>query len=259
MTGSVAQTIQGEAGSNPANQFAVASTIYNRLHAGGYGSSANAIVNAPQQFVGFNASPNSTAQSFADAIENGTLPSMGNTGNAVNFQSGSTAARNGFTNGGANIGGNFFSDRFGAPTSNFVAPSYGGAGSTIAHGPTDTSSGVNAGSGSVAGNGAGSPDQTGQQQQAEGAPVKVGLQPEAVGAIQGWVNSFETSVGTAFADALKHALAAVGIDFGAMQNWFLRAALIALGIVIIVAALLGIFWEQGGEQVVRKYGPAFAA
>jgi hypothetical protein len=147
MAGSVAATIQGEAGSNPANQFAVASTIYNRLQAGGYGNTAFDVVNRPQQFVG-TATPNATAQNFANAIENGTLPNYGNTGNAVNFQSGPTAARNGFTQGGANIGGNYFSDRFGAPTSNFSAPQYQGAGTQVADGAPDSSSGIPAGPGS---------------------------------------------------------------------------------------------------------------
>jgi hypothetical protein len=129
VSGSLAETIQGEAGSDPAAQFAVASTIFNRQQAGTFpgGSSLSAIVNAPLQFVGYNPSPNANAQSLATALQNGTLSSYGNVGNAVNFQSGATAANNGFTNGGANIGGNYFSDRFGSPTSNFQAPVYGGS------------------------------------------------------------------------------------------------------------------------------------
>lgn len=132
MAGSVAGTIQGEAGSNPANQFAVASTIWNRLQAGTYGSSASAIVNAPNQYVG-SASPNASAQQFADAIEKGTFPQLGDPGNAVNFRTfgyvnpsnpnspGSAMGTQGF-----NIGGNAFSDREGAPSANFRPPQYGG-------------------------------------------------------------------------------------------------------------------------------------
>jgi hypothetical protein len=149
MAGTVAQTIQGEAGSDPTHQFAVASTIYNRMLAGTFkgGTDPYAIVNAPNQFVGIQ-TPNASAQTFADAIQNGTLPNYGNTGNAVNFQSGDTAFRNGLAPGGANIGGNYFSDRFGPPTQNFIAPSYGV--NQLANGPADTSSGLAAG-------GAGSP------------------------------------------------------------------------------------------------------
>src|SRR4029077_8959789 len=71
---------------------------------------------------------------FAAAIENGTLPQYGDVGNAVNFQSGQTAYRNGLAPNGANIGGNWFSDRFGSPTSNFQAPSYGASTDTTAGG-----------------------------------------------------------------------------------------------------------------------------
>ena len=70
---------------------------------------------------------------------NGNPPSGGNTGNAVNFVSpvngssyggvpGATGpATAGLLANGTNIGGNYFSDTFGAPTSNFVAPTYTGA------------------------------------------------------------------------------------------------------------------------------------
>lgn len=126
MSGSVAGTIQGEAGSNPANQFAVASTIYNRLQAGGYGSSANAIVNAPNQYTGRSSTPNATAQQFAQAIEDGTLPQYGRVGNAVNFQTAGSDTPLGRNPQTVNIGGNNFSDRFGTPTSSFVPPEYGG-------------------------------------------------------------------------------------------------------------------------------------
>lgn len=126
MPGTLAQVIQGEAGSDPANQFAVASTIYNRAQLGTFpgGSDPTAIVNAPLQYTGYSASPNASAQTFAAAVQNGTLGNFGNTGNAVNFMSGSAAASNGLTQGGANIGGNFFSDNLGPPTKNFTAPSF---------------------------------------------------------------------------------------------------------------------------------------
>jgi hypothetical protein len=128
MVGSVAQTIQGEAGSNPAHQFAVAATIYNRWLAGGYGSSPSSIVNAPNQYTGYSASPNASAQQLAAAIENRTLPQYGNVGNAVNFQTAGSNTTLGQCSSCVNIGGNNFSDRFGSPTANFVPPQYGGSG-----------------------------------------------------------------------------------------------------------------------------------
>lgn len=273
MTGTLAQTIQGEAGSNPANQFAVASTIFNRAQAGNFpgGSDPVAIVNAPQQFVGFAATPNASATQLAAAIQNGTLSNYGTTGNAVNFQSGTTAANNGFTNGGANIGGNYFSDRFGAPTSNFVAPVYGsGSGSTLASGPTDTSgtgdnSGVTADSNplgsSVTMNPTGTGTTTAQPSttalsgdvaQPGSAPLAQGLQTGTLNAIQGWITNIESATGGAFSGAVKAAETAVGTYFAGIQNWFIRAALILLGVILVAIALVALMWEHGGEKVANQ-------
>ena len=255
MSGSLAQTIQGEAGSNPANQFAVASTIYNRMQAGNFpgGTDPNAIVNAPSQFVGFNATPNATAQSFAAAIQNGTLPSMGNTGNAVNFQSGQTAANNGFTNGGANIGGNWFSDRFGAPTSNFQAPQYGGAGSAIANGNPDTSSGANPGTtdplgSSVTQNPSGTSSTTSPPQ---GTQIQTALQPEEQSFITSAISGIESAMGGGLTKTITAAETAVGNYLGGLQNWFIRAMVIMLGVVLIGIALVFLMWDHGGKQVAQ--------
>jgi Cell Wall Hydrolase len=263
MTGTLAQTIQGEAGSNPANQFAVASTIWNRMQSGNFpgGADPNAIVNAPQQFVGFNATPNSTAQTFADAIQNGTLPTMGSTGNAVNFQSGATAARNGFTNGGANIGGNWFSDRFGSPTSNFQAPQYGGAGSAIANGNPDTASGANPGTtdplGSSVTQNPGGTSPTGGAG-AMGTPIQTSLQPEETSFITSTVNQIESAFGGAFKSALTAAETSAATWLGSVQNWFTRAGLIVLGIVLIAIALVVIMWDHGGKETVAQVGKVAA-
>ena len=248
MSGTLAQTIQGEAGSNPANQFAVAATIYNRMQLGTFpgGSDPSAIVNAPSQFVGFNATPNSTAQSFAAAIQNGTLPNMGTVGNAVNFQSGQTAANNGFTNGGANIGGNWFSDRFGAPTSNFQAPQYGGAGSSIATGPADNATGGNTGY-SVTANPSGTSTTT--TTPAQGTQIQTALQPEETSFITSTVQGIEKAFGGGLTTAVTAAETAVGNYLGGLQNWFIRAAVILLGVVLIAIALVVLMWDHGGKQV----------
>jgi hypothetical protein len=261
MTGTLAQTIQGEAGSNPANQFAVAATIYNRMQAGNFpgGADPTAIVNAPQQFAGFNATPNSSAQALASAIQNGTLSSYGTTGNAVNFQSGQPAVNNGFTDGGANIGGNWFSDRFGAPTSNFQAPQYGGAGSTLSAGVADNASGGTAASGStdplgysVTQNSTTAQPSTSSLSSDVGAGMKIneGLQQGTLTAIQGWITNIESATGNAFSGAVKAAETAIGTYFGSVQNWFTRAALILLGIVILGIALVALMWDHGGKETV---------
>lgn len=141
----IGQIIQGEAGSNPAAQFAVASTIYNRgtIGSSSFGSDFNSIVNAPGQFVGNLTGPGGpgrvpplsevtpSANTFAGAIQDGTLGNYGETGNAQYFQSNQGQPSSVVGGNSVNIGGNYFSDRFGQPSSSFVAPSYGGTTSPV--------------------------------------------------------------------------------------------------------------------------------
>ena len=132
----IAKVIQGEAGGNPANQFAVASVIYNRMGSGGfpssdaYGTVMQGSGTTNEQFAAQSNSitPNASAVAFANELAAGNAPSGGSTGNALNFVGGSgptgrsTAA---MWAQGTNIGGNYFSDNFGAPSSSFIAPHYG--------------------------------------------------------------------------------------------------------------------------------------
>lgn len=256
MTGTLAQTIQGEA-SDPAGQFAVAATIFNRAKAGTFpgGSNPVAIVNAPQQYVGYAGTPSPTAQALADAIQNGTLDQFGTTGNAVNFQSGSTAAANGLT-AGTNIGGNWFSDRFGAPSSNFVAPSLGtsqiaagdgsnassgiaagsGAGSTA--GAIDPATGLPAGLTDTAANAAGAGAGTGSQ-------ITVGLQKSLVGDIEGWITQVAKGVWSGV-------WTSVSSTFLSIQNWFVRAFIIIVGLVILAIGLIKITGTEDRMIAIAK-------
>jgi hypothetical protein len=95
----------------------------------------------PHQFNGFyNGTANSSAQGFANDLWNGNPPQGGNVGNSTYFAApvsgnASWAQPNAPlfdpNTGGANIGGNYFTDRLGAPSSNFVAPQYGGTQSGV--------------------------------------------------------------------------------------------------------------------------------
>lgn len=278
MAGTLAQTIQGEAGNDPAAQFAVAATIYNRVRAGTFpgGRNPTAIVNAPSQYVGFAATPNATARALAEAIEANTLSQIGETGNATYFQSGATAAASGLT-AGANIGGNFFSDAFGAPSGRFVPPALSQA-TVAALGPPDRSSGLSAGSNAglsdylnsamgtaenIAGDvallaldaafpGAGQAAQALGLGGGSGDKVEVGLQPQATSTIGGWIADIEGAVGDAFGKAMGSALTGVGTWFGALQNWFVRGGLILLGLIIVFAALTALMAQTGPGKAVLK-------
>ena len=232
MAGTLAQTIQGEA-STPEGQFAVAATIANRAKAGTFpgGSNPNAIVNAPMQYVGYNGTPSPNAIALANAIENGTLDQFGDTGNAVNFQSGPTAAANGLT-GGTNIGGNWFSDKFGAPSPNFKPPVYGG--SSIAD-PSQIDPATGKPTSIV-----GDPASAAAKVPDLGKPVVVGLQPGLTGDIGKWISGIAKSVWEGVWDTTSAA-------FLNIQNWFIRAFVIIVGLVLLAIGLLKI---TGYDKVV---------
>lgn len=266
MAGTVAQTIQGEAGNNPAGQFAVASVIYNRAQAGNFpgGSDPYAIVNAPQQFIG-SASPNANALALESAINNGTLNQYGNPGNAVYFQQ--TGSNTTLGQNGVDLAGNSFSDRWGAPSENFQLPSYGAAGSTIADGTGGTSGfgGSTVDSTTLPGlgdpglqsggmpigtqGGAGGPIPTGNPLQAtqpgQGSQVQVGIQQSLLGDLNKWVGGIANQVGTSFDNAVQNTL-------GGVLNWASRGFLIVVGIVLVGVALFMLANEGRQKAIIES-------
>jgi hypothetical protein len=126
-----------------------------------------------------------------------------------------------------------------------------GAGSAIAQGPTDASSGVAAGS-TGAHSSTSSSDSSGSAQQATGMPIQVGLQPEEVSAIQKWVDSFQTATGKAFAGAVQAAWTSIDSLFKGVENWFLRGGLILIGIVLLIVGLFALFWTEGGSASIPR-------
>lgn len=285
----LAGVIQGEAGSNPAAQFAVASTMYNRMStAGPYlggGSGDVTQVVTPTQFNGYNSSPNSNAQSLADALWNGQAPPGGSTGNAVFFaapvQGNASWAAPGsalYTSANStNIGGNYFSDTQGAPSANFAAPNYTGA--TVAQGPADSSSGLAAGStdGSYLTQGGAadpysgdytstypnpntafattSPSTTAPSTSSStsgdtgtGTRTDVGLQQGTLAAIQSWITSLMGGTYNAFTQALTGATTYAGTMFASIQNWFVRAFLIIVGVIVLAIGLVHLMGGSGSNR-----------
>jgi hypothetical protein len=222
----------GEAGSDPAAQFAVAATINNRLQAGnfpGVSGGAYGVVNAPSQYVGFSATPNASAQAFADAIDQGTLGQYGNVGNATFFQtagSNTTLGRNPNT---TNIGGNNFSDAWGNPTANFQAPQFNGFGTST--GVADNASGGTPASdqslfGSIFG-GPGSQRATGT---GTSTAAGSGSQPNWVKAITTWLEGIGASV----------------------QGWLTRGFLIIIGLVVAAIGVIHLMSPGTIERTMRK-------
>jgi hypothetical protein len=136
----LAGVIQGES-ATPAGQFGVASVMYNRMtipgsYLGGGSGDITQVV-TPTQFNGYNPNASPYANQLASDLWNGNSPSGGSTGNATFFAApaqGNAAWANPNTSSGQGlfgagnnqIGGNYFSDQQGPPTSNFQPPQYGG-------------------------------------------------------------------------------------------------------------------------------------
>ena len=140
-----------------------------------------------------------------------------------------------------------------------------GSASTIATGPPDQASGGNPNTSDPTGssvtmnpNGT-SPTTSSGTGGAQGTPIQTGLQPEEVSQIGSWITGVETAFGGGLTKTITAAEAAVGTYLGGLQNWFTRAGLIVLGIVLIALALVFIMWDHGGKQTVVNLGKAAAA
>jgi len=124
----LASIIQGEA-NNPADQFGVASVIYNRAQSnyGGYGNDPFAQATAPSQFSAYPnnlQTPSANALNLAQALESGNLSSYGDTGNARFYNAPNTNPA--YASGAGNNygpGTNQYSDVYNQPpSSNFQLP-----------------------------------------------------------------------------------------------------------------------------------------
>lgn len=136
-----------------------------------------------------------------------------------------------------------------------------GSGSTIASGPVDNSQGSLPASDptgtSVTQNPAGTGTTTAPA--AQGAPVQQALQPEAVSQISSWILSIESAFGGGLKSVITAAETSAATWLGSTQNWFIRAGLIFLGVLVIIAALVILMWDHGGQQVAQQASRVIAA
>jgi hypothetical protein len=293
--------IAGEAG-NPADQFGVASTIYNRTQGAsgytGYGFGLDAF-SAAANHNQFEAYPNRLGQttpytdSLAAALLNGTLPSMGNTGNSTFYNApGSNAAYASGSGNNYGAGTNQYSDGYNQPPSaNFVLPSAGGTngGGAIPNGPTTDPgfgggdyltmnpsdpnygditglpvAGVNAPAASTTT----SPSTTSPSTTSpttspsagpQGTQIQTALQPEESSFITSTVQGVEKAMGAGLAATLKAAENGLGTYFAGISNWFVRAGLIILAIVLIAIGLIVLMWDHGGKETAGRMMEVMAA
>jgi hypothetical protein len=137
-----------------------------------------------------------------------------------------------------------------------------GSGSTIASGPADQTSGANPNTTdptgySVTANPSGTSTTSGSAG-ATGTPIQTSLQPEETSFITSTVQGIEKAFGSGLTAALTAAETGAATWLGSVQNWFTRAGLIGLGIVLIAIALVVIMWDHGGKQTVAQVGKVAA-
>jgi hypothetical protein len=130
------------------------------------------------------------------------------------------------------------------PADTVPADGSSGAGATIAAGPPDASAGVTAGSGAVSSSGAGGAVAAAAGA-GQGAPVTLGIQASLQSALANWITGAETGT----FNAVKGALANLFPD---IQNWFVRAGLIVLGIVLMAIGLMELADPGQGTKLVKS-------
>jgi hypothetical protein len=141
---------------------------------------------------------------------------------------------------------------------------YGGGNSAnlAQNGPADASSGVAAGNNTastsgenIPGTGVRQPQQTQQQAAGAGGGIAIDLQTLGAGTtkpITDWIKTIMTGFG-GMATTIYKAAENLGANaFGGITNWFERAFLMLLGIILIAVGLIVLMWDHGGEQVAAK-------
>jgi hypothetical protein len=128
--------------------------------------------------------------------------------------------------------------------------SLSGSGSTIATGPADNATGGNTGY-SVTPNPSGTSSTT---TPAQGAQIQTALQPEETSFITSTVQGIEKAFGSGLQSAITAAETSAATWLGSTQNWFIRAGVIVLGIVLVAIAFVVLMWDHGGEQVAQQAG-----
>jgi|ERR1700733_1883454 len=139
-----------------------------------------------------------------------------------------------------------------------------GSGTTLANGPADNSQGSTPASGnpsplgtSVTQNPSGTSSTTSSA--AQGAPIQTALQPEEQSFITSAITGIENAFGGGLTKAITAAETAMGNYLGGLQNWFIRAAVILLGVILVGIALVVLMWDHGGSQVAQTATRVVAA
>jgi hypothetical protein len=265
----VGRIVAGES-ATPAGQQAVLNVMQNRaaVNFGGYGTTIEAQATAPLQFSAYpNAlgASSSTTEGMVSAAQGGTLGNI--VPNSLNYANPSimnpATTPNSWVWGaqasgqGVQIGGNTFwaNSKGGSPG---YDPSQLASANGVPAGPPDNATGGNTGY-SVTANPSGTSSTTSTgtgTTPAQGTQIQTALQPEETSFISSTVTGIENAMGAGVKGVVTAAENAVGTYLGGLQNWFSRAALILLGVILIGIALVFIMWDHGGKQTVETVARA---
>jgi hypothetical protein len=82
-----------------------------------------------------------------------------------------------------------------------------------------------------------------------GMPIDVGAQPGLTELVQSTTQSIQQAVGSMAQTMLSAAQSAIGTAFAGVTNWFVRGAIIVLGIVIAIVALARILFPDQSKEL----------
>lgn len=124
---------------------------------------------------------------------------------------------------------------------------------------TLTNSGVTPGASAATTSGTNAPNVSSSTPAGTGTPENVGLQPTTTQDITTWVNSITKAAGQGVTAAISAAETGLGTAFSGVQNWFIRAGLILLAIVLIAVGLIVLLWDHGGKETAGRIMEVAAA
>lgn len=94
---------------------------------------------------------------------------------------------------------------------------------------------------------------------AQGAPIQTALQPEEVSQISSWITNIESAFGGGLKSTLTAAETGLATYFAGIQNWFIRAGLIVVGVILLAVALVALLWDHGGKETAQRFATVAAA
>ena len=77
--------------------------------------------------------------------------------------------------------------------------------------------------------------------------------------ISSWITNIENAFGGGLKSTLTAAETGLATYFAGIQNWFIRAGLIVVGVILLAVALVALLWDHGGKETAQRFATVAAA